>query len=113
MSELMYKLFGEGRDLNALQMSCRAIVMFFICLLLIRIAGRRSFGAKTAFDNIIALMLGAILSRAVVGVSPFFPTVTASLVLVSVYRLFAFLSVNNDSLSHFLKGKEMSLYRNG
>jgi uncharacterized membrane protein YcaP (DUF421 family) len=113
MNEIIYKLFGEGKDLDALQMSCRAVVMFFICLGLIRIAGRRSFGTKTAFDNIIVIMLGAILSRAVVGVSPFFPTVIGSLALVSIYRLFAFLSVTNSALSHFLKGKEMSLYKNG
>jgi uncharacterized membrane protein YcaP (DUF421 family) len=113
MNELVYTLFGEGRDLNALQMGCRAIVMFFICLALIRIAGRRSFGTRTAFDNIIVIMLGAILSRAVVGVSPFFPTVMAGLVLVLIYRLFAFLSVSNSTLSHLLKGKEMSLYKDG
>ena len=109
----MYKLFGEGKELNALQMGDRAFVMFFICLALIRIAGRRAFGTKTAFDNIIAIMLGAILSRAVVGVSPFLPTVTAGLVMVLVYRLLAFIAVTNDAVSHFLKGKEMSLYRNG
>lgn len=113
MDEIIYKLFGEGRDLNVLQMSMRAIVMFFICLALIRIAGRRSFGSRTAFDNIVVIMLGAILSRAVVGISPFFPIIISSLVFVIVYRLFAFLSVTNTSLSHVLKGKEMSLYKNG
>jgi uncharacterized membrane protein YcaP (DUF421 family) len=113
MSELMYKLFGEGKDLNALQMGDRAVVMFFITLILIRIAGRRAFGTKTAFDNIIVIMLGAILSRAVVGVSPFIPTVIASLAMVVVYRIFAYFSVTNETLSHLLKGKEMSLYKNG
>ena len=113
MDDIIYKLFGEGRDLDVLQMSMRAVVMFFICLALIRIAGRRSFGSRTAFDNIVVIMLGAILSRAVVGVSPFFPTVIASLALVIVYRLFAFLSVTNSKLSHILKGKEMSLYKDG
>ena len=31
-------VFGEGKDLNALQMTSRAVVVFFITLLLIRIA---------------------------------------------------------------------------
>jgi uncharacterized membrane protein YcaP (DUF421 family) len=113
MSELMYKLFGEGKELNALQMSDRAIVMFFIALVLIRIAGRRAFGTKTAFDNIIVIMLGAILSRAVVGVSPFLPTVVASFTFVLVYRLLAFIAVKNSVVSNLLKGKEISLYKNG
>jgi uncharacterized membrane protein YcaP (DUF421 family) len=43
-------LFGEGRELNALQMAVRAMVVFFCCLVLIRISGRRSFGQRSPFD---------------------------------------------------------------
>lgn len=46
-------LFGEGKDLNTLQMSCRAAVSFFVALLLIRIAGQRTFGKGSAFDNVV------------------------------------------------------------
>ncbi|MGI8582874.1 MAG: hypothetical protein ACR2KX_11780 [Chitinophagaceae bacterium] len=53
MSELIFKLFGEGKDLNALQMGDRAFVMFFITLFLIRLAGMRAFGQKSAFDTIL------------------------------------------------------------
>jgi len=37
--EILLKIFGEGKDLNALQMSCRGIVIFFVALVLIRISG--------------------------------------------------------------------------
>jgi len=50
---LLIQIFGEGKDLNALQMSSRGIVIFFIALILIRISGRRSFGVRTPLDNII------------------------------------------------------------
>jgi len=49
--ELLIKIFGEGKDLDALQMSSRGIVMFFIALVLIRLSGRRSFGVRTPLDN--------------------------------------------------------------
>lgn len=93
MSELIFKLFGEGKDLNALQMGDRAFVMFFITLFLIRLAGMRAFGQKSAFDTIIVIMVGAILSRAVTGASAFFPTVIAGAVLAVVHRLLALISV--------------------
>src|SRR5687767_7270255 len=113
MNEIIYTLFGEGRELNALQMSCRAFAMFFITLILIRIAGMRAFGTKSAFDNIIVIMLGAILSRAVTGVSPFFPTVMGGLVLVLVHRILAFISIYSPFISHLVKSNDLSLYKNG
>ena len=113
MHDIIYTLFGEGKDLNALQMGCRTIVIFFIALALIRLSGMRSFGSKTAFDSIIVIMLGAILSRAVVGASPFLPTVVSGIVLTSIHRLLGFLSVKNSSISHIVKGEEISIYKDG
>jgi len=52
MNSILIEMFGQGKDLNTLQMSCRGIVVFFIALLLIRISGRRSFGMHTPLDNI-------------------------------------------------------------
>jgi len=61
------QLFGAGRELDALQMSARAFVLFFLMLVLVRVAGRRAFGRKSSFDTIIVITLGALLSRVVVG----------------------------------------------
>ena len=48
--EMIDELFGHGTDLNSLQMTVRAIVIFFVTLLLIRFTGMRVFGIKTAFE---------------------------------------------------------------
>jgi uncharacterized membrane protein YcaP (DUF421 family) len=106
-------LFGHGRDLNALQMGMRALVMFFVTVLLIRIAGRRTFGKKSAFDNTIAIMLGAILSRAVVGVSPFFPTIVAGLTLAAIHRCIAWVSLYRKNIARLFKGHRLLLYKDG
>ena len=106
-------IFGEGKDLNALQMSSRAVVVFFIALGLIRIAGVRTFGKRSAMDNVIIIMLGSILSRAVVGASPFIPTVAGCLAFVLVHWLLAWLSLYSDAVGKFVKGEKACLYTNG
>ncbi|MDB5200168.1 MAG: hypothetical protein JWO92_2131 [Chitinophagaceae bacterium] len=112
MNEIIYKLFGEGKELDALQMGDRAFVMFFITLFLIRVAGMRAFGQKSAFDMIIVIMLGAILSRAVTGASAFFPTVVAGAVLAVVHRLLALISMYNETIGAIVKGNKILLFKN-
>ena len=81
--DVVNTVFGSGRDLDALQMAARAAAIFIAALVLIRISGRRSFGQRSPFDYVVAILLGATLSRVIVGASPAFPTAVASLVLVS------------------------------
>jgi uncharacterized membrane protein YcaP (DUF421 family) len=106
-------VFGDGSDLSPVQMICRAAVIFLLAVLLIRIAGRRSFGMHSAFDNVITLLLGAVLSRAVVGASPFVATVAASAAIVVLHRIFAWLSVRNHWFGAVLKGDPIPVYENG
>ena len=109
----LYFLVGEGNDLNALQMSVRAFIMFFITLVLIRLGGMRIFGKKSSFDTIIIIMLGAILSRGVVGASPFFSTIAASAVMILVHRILAWITVKNERMGKLLKGEHIVLYKEG
>lgn len=110
---LLQDLFGEGKDLSALQMCDRAIVVYFIALIMLRISGRRTFGKKTAFDNTIAIILGAILSRAVVGASAFVPTVACGLVLVLLHRGLSWASLRSKLVRHLLQGASIPLYSKG
>jgi uncharacterized membrane protein YcaP (DUF421 family) len=106
-------IFGHGKDLDSLQMGSRAVLVFFITLVLIRIAGVRTFGKRSAFDNVIIIMLGSVLSRAVVGASPFIPTVVGCLAFVLVHWLLARLSFRYDWIGRLIKGEQDSLYAGG
>jgi len=107
------EIFGTGENLTALQMAARALVMFFIALLLIRIGGMRIFGKKTAFDNILVIMLGAILSRGIVGASPFFSTVAACGMMVLIHKILGWLAMKHVWVGKIVKGYRHSLYKNG
>ncbi|WP_254560130.1 DUF421 domain-containing protein [Dyadobacter diqingensis] len=111
--EVITDIFGEGKNLNTYHMCLRAAVVFLLTLILIRISGRRSFGMRSPFDNIIVMLLGAILARTVVGASEFIPTVCAAFVIVIMHRLFAFLATTNEHFSSYIKGERIVLYENG
>jgi uncharacterized membrane protein YcaP (DUF421 family) len=113
MEETIAKIFGTGENLSSAQMMLRAFIMFFIALILIRVSGMRSFGSKSAFDNIIVIMLGAILSRAVVGASSFLPTIAAGVSLCITHRVLAMISARFHIISNLLKGRDRLLYKDG
>ena len=73
----------------------------------------RLFGIKSAFDICVTIILGAVLARAIVGASPFIPTVVASAALVILHKIIAAISVSNQTISHLFKGTPYSLYKDG
>src|SRR6266542_2765016 len=113
MNDVINNLCGEGDQLNALQMSVRACVMFLIALLFIRLSGKRAFAKKSPFDNVIVIMLGAVLARGVVGASPFFSTVAAAAMMMIIHRILAWGSVKNKIVNKILKGEIIPLYKDG
>jgi uncharacterized membrane protein YcaP (DUF421 family) len=110
--EIFIKIFGEGKDLSALQMSARALVVYILALIFIRISGRRTFGKKSSFDTTITIILGAVLSRAITGASAFIPTIACSLLLVLIHRFVAWMVTYNKAVGKILKGERRSLYKN-
>lgn len=111
--QTIHELFGQGSNLNILQMTLRAITIFLIALILIRYTGMRMFGIKSAFDICVTIIFGAVLARAIVGASPFIPTIVASVALVIVHKIIGVISVNNQFISHLVKGVPYSLYKDG
>jgi uncharacterized membrane protein YcaP (DUF421 family) len=111
--ETLIELFGTGKDLTAVQMSCRGIVIFILTLILLRISGRRSFGLHTPLDNIIVILLGALMSRAIVGVSPFWPIVAVSLVIVLMHRIIGWITIHSTGFRKLTQGSKIAVYTNG
>jgi uncharacterized membrane protein YcaP (DUF421 family) len=111
--ELLAAIFGEGKDLSSFQMGMRAAAVFFASLVAVRISGRRSFGQRSSFDYVVAVLFGATLSRVIVGASPAIPTVIASLVIVSLHRVLAWACVHSRRLESLVVGVERELFRDG
>jgi uncharacterized membrane protein YcaP (DUF421 family) len=110
---LLVAIFGEGKDLSSFQMGMRAVAIFLASLAAVRISGRRSFGQRSSFDFVVGILLGATLSRVIVGASPAIPTVIASLVIVSLHRVLAWACVRSRRLESLIVGVERELFRDG
>jgi uncharacterized membrane protein YcaP (DUF421 family) len=113
MTDFITALFGEGDKLTIGQMTARAVCMFFLALVLIRVSGRRTFGKQSPFDVIIYIMLGALLSRGITGASPFWATVIASAAMVFLHRLIGWLSVRHHWIGRITKGEKILLFKEG
>lgn len=111
--EIMETLFGSGKSLSAMQMGLRGVAIFIIALILLRISGRRSFGIGSPLDNIVVILLGAILSRAAVGVSPFLPVVITCTIIVLLHRAVSSLKAKSSRFNTWLEGEKITLFKDG
>lgn len=110
---MLETIFGHGKDLNTLQVSARAAALFIVALALIRIAGMRAFGRKSSFDSVIVIMLGAVLSRPVIGASPAVPTIAGCVVFVVMHRCLALLTARFPAVERLVKGRSHVVFRDG
>jgi uncharacterized membrane protein YcaP (DUF421 family) len=113
--ETIKDIFGiDVQKLETYQMISRAVVIFFISLVLVRVSGIRTLGKQNAFDNLTALMLGAIMGRAIVSAEqPFFGSIIATLVIMILHRFVSWLTFHNKKSGVILKGKHLLLVKNG
>lgn len=99
-------------DVNSVQMALRAIAIYAIMLVLVRLASKRFLSKASAFDVIVAIMLGSITSRAINGSAPFLPTIVASVALLGLHWLFATLAAHT-SFGSLVKGEPRLLVKDG
>ena len=115
-SEQLQLLLGLERDLenvNAGQMALRAMLVYVLALLLVRIGSKRFLSQATAFDVIVAIMLGSILSRAINGSAPIIPTILAGGALVGLHWVFAALAARTSFFGPLVKGEPRLLIKDG
>jgi uncharacterized membrane protein YcaP (DUF421 family) len=111
---LLIDLLGlHAKDLLWYQMFVRALIVFVFAIVFIRLAGVRSFGTKSAFDIVLSITLGAVLSRCITGGYPFFPTLSVALFLAGLHRITAFLSYKYKTIDKLTSGGPVLLFKNG
>lgn len=103
---------GQG-PITAPQMAVRAVIVYVLALIMVRLGKKRFLGKATAFDIILGIMLGSIISRAITGNSPFFPTLLAAAVLIAMHWLFTGIALRSHRFGTMIKGHPRLLVRDG
>lgn len=94
----------DPETLTFRQMSLRTAVVTFVTLVYLRLADRRFLGRYTAFDTVLAVVFGSVMSRGINGTSPFFPTLGAGAVLLFCHWLVGAIAVRSKRFSDLVRG---------
>jgi uncharacterized membrane protein YcaP (DUF421 family) len=116
MIEKLYSLFGMGVEaqyLTVIQVILRAFVVFFAALVIVRVADKRFFAKKTAFDVILGFILASMLARAINGSEQLGPTIGGGLALALLHRFLGWLACKFPSLGGIIKGHGQTLVEKG
>ncbi|MBC7849923.1 MAG: DUF421 domain-containing protein [Chitinophagaceae bacterium] len=111
--DTVYELFRVGRELSVDQIALRTAAIFVISIVLIRMGGLRMFAKKTPFDTIVDIMLGAILSQAIMGISSFLNCIIAVAVLIVLHTVFSWVCTKSPFAARLVKGKAVILFEDG
>ena len=112
--EQIQQLLWIGEDsLQWYQVTLRALIVYIAALAMVRIGEKRFMGKNTAFDIILGIILGSVVSRAVNSTGTIFPTILGGFVLVGLHWLMAVISFKSDRLGDLFKGNASQLVKNG
>lgn len=100
-------------ELSTFQILTRCVVIYVIGIALVRIGNKRFIGKMTAFDTIIAIIIGSLLSRAITDSDMFLKILAACLLLIFLHRLFSLIAVHSDRFGTLIKGNERIVVEDG
>ncbi|MDB6017964.1 MAG: putative rane protein [Pedosphaera sp.] len=103
----------EPKDFTLFQIALRGVIVFIVTLIMVRLADRRVFAKKAAFDIVLGFILASMLARAVNGSSAFFPTLGGGFVLIGLHRLLGAIAFRYHWFSILVKGTEDVLIEQG
>ena len=110
--EWLKELLGtHTENLEPQHMAARAVVMFAVSLVLIRISSLRLLGKQTAFDHLTVLMLGAMLGRAIVVGQSMAGSILAATVIIILHRISAWITFKSRFAGSIIKGKALQLIK--
>lgn len=114
--EFFQGILGLGADPKSItipQMIARAVSIYLIGWLMLRVGEHRFLGKNTAFDIVLGFIFGSLLSRAINGAAPFSETIVAGLTLLTLHWAFLVIAFHSDRLDRLINGEVRQIIRDG
>jgi uncharacterized membrane protein YcaP (DUF421 family) len=96
-----------------LMTALRAIAVYVLVLIVIRLMGKRAVGNFSAFDLLVALMIGEIVDEMIYGDVAFLQGVIPLIVIVLMHEANAWLSYLGHGFSRLLEGTPSIIVQDG
>ena len=93
----------DGLQLH--QAAARAVVVYFVGLLIVRVGKSRLIARITSVDIILGFILGSLLARGITGSASISGTTVASAAVVACHWLFTYLAFRWHGFGTLLKGR--------
>ena len=103
----------ESQQMEFWQMALRAVIVYAVTLAMIRLGKKRFMGKATAFDMILGIMLGSIVSRAITGNAPLVPALAATAALITLHSALTAVACRWHGFGEMIKGRPRVLVQNG
>jgi uncharacterized membrane protein YcaP (DUF421 family) len=112
----LYTALGVGMEaqhLSVSQVVLRAFVIFFATLVIVRLADKRFFAKRTAFDLILGFILASMMARAINGSEQLAPTIAAGFALALLHRALGWMACKWKRFGGWIKGHSQTLIVDG
>lgn len=103
----------RAEDLGPGSAILRAALVYIVTLLIVRLGKKRFMGRATAFDVIVGIILGSIVSRAITANAPLLPALVAAATIMSLHWLLSAAALSFPRFGRLIKGKPSMLIKNG
>ena len=114
INEFINNLLGPtGVPPGMEQMCLRAIIIFFITLFYVRVAGLRLLSRYTPIDFVFSIIFCDVMSKAITGSTAFLPTVVTGAVLLTLHYLLNWLAYRSHTFGNIVKGHPIIVIKDG
>jgi len=116
VSQTLSWIFGgdyPDHTLTIYQSAARAMIVYVLGLIFIRIGRNRLLGNITIMDGLLAIILGSVLSRAVNGSAAMTTTLSATGMIFVLHWCFTKWGARSHKIGRWMKGRPILLIEGG